>query len=305
MKNYFLLQMRLAYRRSQSWGVHPLGLLLIGLTLFVVLAEYLYSKTSYAPYILIIGGIQTTAQLNGMQRNEYLKIVFSSSQYLKVRLCENLIVLLPFLILLLCHKDLLPALILGILGALLIGYRRIAHQSSSLYTPFGTKLYEFAQGFRRTYLISALLFFLLAAGVSYQNFNLSIFSFIILFLIMGQNYQTGEPDFFIWSFDRSSKKFIRLKIQYLVYNASILTLPMGIILGLFFPENWMITILIFFIGHIYLLNMLLAKYASHPGSISMPYGILVTISLILAPMLIPTAVFFYWKSLQKIRPLLS
>ena len=99
MKEYFYLQYKMINRSFVSFGVP----IILGYTLpflsFVYFSEYLFSKTDYAPYILLLLAITIIIKLNGKDRNDFLKTYFKS--YYKLRFIENLIVILPFSICLL------------------------------------------------------------------------------------------------------------------------------------------------------------------------------------------------------------
>ena len=95
MKNYFNLLLVLTNRKIKKAGLHPgLGYLL-GLAAFILLAEYLFQKTSFAKYLVILSCLSFQFQLSEKNRTDFLQSTFGDKTKNKIRILENLMVSIP------------------------------------------------------------------------------------------------------------------------------------------------------------------------------------------------------------------
>ena len=77
------------------------------------------------------------------------------------------------------------------------------------------------------------------------------------------------------------------------------------VLGIYFYEN-LITILSFvFVGYVFLITIILAKYAAYPDKMNIIQGVLIAFSIYLPPMLVFVIPYFYFQSLKQLKPLLK
>ena len=71
---------------------------LLILLAFVGLSMSLFYRTTFAPYMYVLISLSLTSNLNEIKRNDFLKICFGNERYIKLRVFENLIIALPFVI---------------------------------------------------------------------------------------------------------------------------------------------------------------------------------------------------------------
>ncbi|MFN9379927.1 MAG: hypothetical protein ACK6BQ_08115, partial [Bacteroidota bacterium] len=96
MKNYFNLLLVLTNRKIKKAGLTPgLGYLL-ALAAFILLAEYLFQKTSFAKYLVILSCLSFQFQLSEKNRTDFLQSTFGDKTKNKIRILENLMVSIPF-----------------------------------------------------------------------------------------------------------------------------------------------------------------------------------------------------------------
>ena len=99
--------------------------------------------------------------------------------------------------------------------------------------------------------------------------------------------------------------FLIQKIKTSIIYSSYLTLPITIVLGIYFYEN-LITILSFvFVGYVFLITIILAKYAAYPDKMNIIQGVLIAFCIYLPPMLVIVIPYFYFQSLKQLKPLLK
>src|SRR5690349_12088861 len=101
MKKYFGLQYKMTNRRFKDTGFEPLLIYLILTVGFVGLSIYLFRKTEFGEYIYALFALSLIGKLSETRRTEFLKLCFGDTKLKKIRITENLICLLPFLIFLL------------------------------------------------------------------------------------------------------------------------------------------------------------------------------------------------------------
>jgi hypothetical protein len=118
---------------------------------FVGLSMSLFYKTTFAPYLYVLISLYLTSNLSEIKRNDFLEICFGNERYRKVRILENLIVALPFVIFLIYKQQFYPGIFLLAFTVLLALSKFKMSYSMTIPTPFYKKPFEFTVGFRNTF----------------------------------------------------------------------------------------------------------------------------------------------------------
>lgn len=119
MKEYFLLQFKMSNRKLSAFGLPPfLAYILINIG-FIGLSVYLFSKFEFAVYVYLLLAISLLTKLTNIKRNEFLKSCFNKKSYIKLRVLENLLIILPFTIFLIYQKSIVFIPMLMVLASLL------------------------------------------------------------------------------------------------------------------------------------------------------------------------------------------
>ncbi len=119
MRFYFTLQYKMLNRHISDFGLHPFWGYLLSFIIFIGLSLYLFHLTAFAPFIYIFIALGFVYRLSEKSRNDFISQCFNESGYYKIRIVENLICVLPFIILLLVHLQFLSVLLLAVLSTLL------------------------------------------------------------------------------------------------------------------------------------------------------------------------------------------
>lgn len=305
MKEYFLLQLKMTNRKLSSSGINPTLAFILMLIGFIGLSIYLFSKTDYAEYVYILIALRLVSKLSEINRNDFLKMVFEYKMYLKLRVVENIIIALPFIIFL-TYKQLYPSLIVLII--LSISMALINFKSTfnfTIPTPFYKYPFEFSVGFRSTFYLFFFAYFLTFMAVSVGNFSLGAFALMLIFLVTISFYSKPENEYYVWSFKKSPRGFLFEKIKIGIIYSTILSIPVLLALGVFFRDEASILFLLLLLGYVYLIAMILAKYSAYPLELNIPQGILFAISLLFPPLLIGVIPFFYLKSINRLNAFLE
>jgi len=292
-------------RYATKHGVHPLIALLLVLALFIVGSILLFAKVAFASIAYTTILLYFLFSAGNHQRTELIKTIFPKKAYRIIRLIENGIILLPFLLFLLYQQQFLWAL--GSL-ALTIIFSFIDTNIQSNWvipTPFRKFPFEHIIGFRKTFWVVALSYFLLVKAVQVGNYNLGIFSLAMVLLITMGFYLKPENDFFVWIYSSTANQFLKKKFIIAILCISVLYLPILIALYTFFPDQWAITTIATTVSFVVLGSIIVTKYAAYPDEISIPQGSLYAVSLSFPPLLIFMMWMFYSQAKQRLKAILE
>src|SRR5665647_469293 len=305
MSKYFGLQLKILNRHFIDFGLKPLIAYCILLPGFAGLSVYLFSKTEFAVFIYIGIALSIIMKLSERNRNDFLKNIFPIDKYYKIRILENLVTILPFLIFLIFKQLFYPILLLLTLAVSLIFLKPGKEFTFTIPTPFYKKPFEFIVGFRKAIFFFFFSYFLTMMAILYQNFNLGIFSLILVFLICFSFYTEAENEFYVWVHTLNPARFLFDKIKTAIFFSTLLCLPITISLVIFFNNSIDIIIAFQVIGYIYLTTIILAKYSTYPDNMNLPQAVLIALSLSLPPILIGVIPFFYLQSIKRLKEILE
>jgi hypothetical protein len=305
MKVYFRLQYLRFERWLQESGFHPVFGIILMVVAFIGLGQYSYFKTNYAPWILGLIAISYLIKIGAQDRIQQLKAIFPKDLFIKIRLLENVLVVIPFLLFFAFKGSWIPALSLMPIALLLVFWNQGLRLNRTIPTPFKRFPFEFIIGFRKSFPIILLAWFLVYKSIEVNNFNLGMAALGIVFLNNMSYFLKPESPYFVWIFSSSPSQFLKRKAWVAWICNSILTLPILVTLCIGYPENWWIPLLIQLVGYIFLVSVILAKYSAFPGEISIPQGILYALSLWFPPMLLLVIPLFYRQSLKNLKPFLK
>ena len=238
--------------------------LLIGYTLlpfvFVLLSNYLFEKTEFANYIYGLLAVSFVSKLSEPKRNDFLKSIFNKYNYKKLRILENIIYCLPFTLFLIYQKQFLFSVILNLCVTIIMLFNFSTNLNVTIPTPFSKNPFEFTIGFRKTFYVFPIAYFLTYISVTVGNFNLGVFSMLLIGITCFSYYSKTENEYFVWNYNLSSKEFLLEKMKTCLTYFSILSLPIIITLGISFFNQIDILIVFIFLCYAYLTTIIFAKY---------------------------------------------
>ena len=305
MRDYFKLQLVMTNRKIKEAGVNPALGYFLGLIAFVLLSEYLFHKTEFAKYLVILACLNFQFKLSEKNRTDFLMSTFGDKLKNKIRILENLIVCIPFVTILAYKNLFLEAIILFLCSIIiaLISFR--TSLNFTIPTPFSKNPFEFTTGFRKTFLIFPMAYALSIIAINVSNFNLGIFSMLLMFLITLSYYSKPEEEFYAWVHADTPKSFLMKKMIIATKNSTLLTSPIFLGLLIFYPAENILILLFLFIGILFLLTMVLAKYSAFPSEINLPEGIIIAFALSFPPLILLIIPYFYTKSIKNLRLILN
>ena len=305
MKEYFQLQIKILNRRMIDFGLPVLIGYAILPVVFVLLSNYLFEKTEFANYVYGLFALIFISKLSEPKRNDFLKSIFNTYNYKKLRIVENIIYCLPFTLFLIYKKQFVFSITLNLFVICTMLFNFSTNLNAVIPTPFSKKPFEFTAGFRKSFYIFPIAYFLTYISVSVGNFNLGIFSMLLIGIICFSYYSKIENDYFVWNYNLSPKEFLIEKTKTCLLFFTFLILPIIITLGFSFISQIDILIVFILLCYAYLITIIFAKYSSFPNDMSISQGILIGLSLVFPPILILFIPLFYSQSIKKLNAILN
>lgn len=304
MKSYFSLQWVLLIRKLNDLGFNPLISFVLAASFFIGISELLFYKTTLASYFLIGIAVFISIQSNSQAKLEFVRMTFGDVDAKRIQLVESLFIALPFIISLLIHSAFWQTALLIILLFVFTYFTFSFSKQSFIPTPFSKKPFEFTIGFRKTVLFILAAYGLTIIALLVNNFQLGIFSYLVLFMICISFYGQPEEPFFVWIHAKNPKEFLfeKLKIA-TIYSSLLISIPVLTLL-FFYPFDAWIILLFVLIGFVFLWTSILAKYASFPEEINITYSFLIIICAPVPVLLLFLMPFFYKKALHSLKELL-
>ncbi len=292
-------------RKIREAGLNPVLGYLFGTTACILLTEYVFLKTAFAKYLVILICISFQFKLSEKNRTDFLLLTFGDKINTTIRIFENLIIAVPFIAILTYKSFILEAIALILCSIMFALFSFHASFTFKIPTPFSKKPFEFSTGFRKTFFIFPLAYTLTVVAVYVDNLNLGIFALSLIFLTTLSYYAKPEHEYYVWVYAATPKMFLKNKVLNASKNATLLTAPILITLLTFYTAELELIVVFYLIGHLFLWTIILAKYSAYPGEMNLPEGVVIALSLYFPPLLLAIIPFFYIKSINKLKFLLN
>ncbi|WP_075344515.1 hypothetical protein [Tenacibaculum agarivorans] len=307
MKWYFVLQFKMLNRHLKDFGIPTLLIYPTLVSIFLLLSNFVFYAVgeSYASYVYLFIAISVIIKLGERKRNDFLKLSFTQKKYASIRALENVLLATPFALYLIYEKEYWYIVYLYLVGLLLSKFTLDLSTSYTIPTPFGKKPFEFSLGFRNTFFLYPIIYFLTYKSIEVKNFNLGIFSLLLLFVLLISYYTKIENRYFVWMFKYTPKTFLIEKIKTGVIYALFSSAPIVVSLGVFFYDYIGIIIVVQLLCFLYLIQAIIAKYCDFPMQITLPNSMIFGMSMSFLPLALLTFRYFYRKSIQNLTSVLN
>ena len=305
MKYYFNLQYKMLNRHLKAFGLPPIIGYLLAIFFFIGGSVYLFYKTKYAAYLYPFFALSSLSLLSETKRNDFLKTCFIDKDYRRIRLAENFLMALPFVLFLGYQQAWLIGFGLVIMAGLMARFHFNNQLNYTIPTPFYKYPFEFTVGFRTSIAMFLFAYFLTVMSIKVGNFNLGAFALLLVFIISFSFYALPDSQFYVWIFSSTAKAFLWDKIKIALFYSTLLALPILLSLGYSFPDKMKLLLGFQGLGYIYLCTIILAKYAAFPRAMNLPETIFIVASVFFPPFLLFTIPFFTKKATKKLSSVLS
>lgn len=305
MKEYFDLQLVMTNRKIKEAGINPVLGYLLGAFVLVLFSEFIFHRTEFAKYLVILACLSFQFKLTEKGRTDFLLSTFGDKSKNKIRVLENLMISFPFVLILVYKSLFLEAVILFFCSITIARFSFQSNLNFTIPTPFSKNPFEFSVGFRKTFLILPLTYVLTAISINVDNFNLGIFSMLLIFLITLSYYSKPEEEYYVWIHADTPKSFLKRKMIIATKNSILLSIPIVIGLLIFYPGDYGMVLLFLLIGILFLWTMVLTKYSAFPSEINLPEGIIIASAVSFPPLILLIIPYFYTKSIKNLRLILN
>ncbi len=305
MKEYFILQCKRSHRVFKDAGIPPYIAYTLLIAGFTASSEYLFTKTAFAGYLYTLTALALMGKLSDTKRTEFILLCFGDAKGRKIRIFENLLVALPFLAFLVYRQHYLMSFFLILLSVSMALVRFQSTLHVVIPTPFSKRPFEFIIGFRNTFYLIIFAYILTAMAVYADNFNLGIFALLLVFALTMTYYTQPENEIYVWNFALSPRGFLMEKIKTAWRYSFFMAFPLASILGIFFYENMDVLLLVTVAGWVFLVFMIVSKYANFPDEINIMQGVLLVLCISFPPLLLMILPYLFRKSEKRLGFLLK
>ena len=183
IEHYIRLQIRRIHRMVITMGLHPVLNYAIIVTLFLLLSFTLFMHNPRALVIYVVTALLAISTWSNPEREDFLKTTFSRRDYYKVRLMENTITALPFVLALWFSAHHLQALGIFLVAVMMALYSFKVKWQIVLPTPFSRHPFEFIIGFRLSFFLFLGAYYLTYISIQYANYGIGVFVIIDIALL--------------------------------------------------------------------------------------------------------------------------
>lgn len=300
MKDYFLLQKVIVERFLKGWGLAPWLVYVLVPVLFVAVSLLLIERTGYAAYIIAASSLTAYNWFSGRKRNDFLQLNFGKATFRQIRLLENGLVTLPFLLLFLSKGFWALALVQLLVGGAMTLRSGGGLSSFALPTPFSRHPFEFALGFRQFWWLLLIAVFLMVMGIRAENFELSAFAWFITVFGAMAFYQRPEPGFYVWVHSLTGKQLLNRKLLLGCSHLILLGLPFVVALLIFFPGQWLLIAGGQLLALLYLSLIITVKYTAYPDEVDIVKGFIIGAGVVLPPLLLFLIPYYYQQAVRRL-----
>ncbi len=305
MKFYFSLLFKRLNRQLKDLGIEPLIASIIFPCLFYWVSLSFFDKFIYANYLYSFITILIVFVISFPEHDDFIKQQFSPNTYRSIKIINHLLLVLPFVCFLLFKLCYFEVLIVVVLTVLLSYVKKPNKINFVIPTPFYRWPYEFTVGFRKTYLVFLFSYGISILSIYVDNFNLGVFAILSIFFLCSFYYSKLEPQFYIWVHAESPQGFLKNKIRIAGTYSFFLSLPILVILFIFYADQIHIAFIFELLGFLYMVMYIIMKYAFNSSGVSMLQGVIGVLCLLFPPALLLIIPYYYSRAINNLNKLLK
>lgn len=301
MNEYFLTQIKRSSRFFSDNGVNPILGYIFLILFFIFISLVIISLENYGVYFYLGFAIFILSSLSEINRNNFLKNCFFRNDYLKIRILENILIILPFCFTLVYKNYYIIAFVLFIISILIsqINFNKI--NRFVLPTPFYKQPFEFIIGFRKSFIFILFPYFLAFKASDVNNFNLVYASYISMLIILITYFNDIEDVFFVWIFNMRAKEFLMMKLLTASKHTIIMCVPILFFSVFSFPHEILIHLCIVAALIIAIIFTILIKYSTYPNRIDPSVAKILILVFFFPPVLLMFLPILYRDSVKKLK----
>lgn len=300
MKEYFFIQLKRGTRFFSDNGLNPILGYIFTILLFILIS-LVVTSLNYGVYFYLGIALFIATKLSDINRNEFLKNCFLRYSYIKIRILENILIILPFCFILIYKGYYLITSILIIISIVMSQVNINKINGFVLPTPFYKEPFEFAVGFRNTFIFFLFPYFLAFKAYEVDNFNLIYASYISILIIVITYYYDIEDVFFVWIFNMSAKEFLMMKLLTASKYTIMLCIPILLFSVFSFPNKILIQFCMVAVIIFAIIFTILLKYSTYPNKIEPSIAKILIFGIFFPPFLLISLPILYRNSINKLK----
>lgn len=304
MKFYFVLLLKRISRYLDDNGVEPWVGFVLAIAAFLLISDYVIG-ISFGSYLYSFLTLVPLTLLIDVNRNDFLKQCFSKAHYKWIRIIENCLLVFPFILFLGYKLYFFEAVFVLISSCILSQVSFGIKRDFVVPTPFYLFPFEFAVGFRKTWMIILVCYLLIGISVWADNFNIGVFSIGALILICVGYYSKSEPIEYVAIYNCSPGAFLHKKCRVAILYCSFLIILPIVVLSLFNFDQVFMLLVIVMLGFCYLILAIFGKYVYYPSEIAIFQAVVFFLAIWFPPMLFILLPYTYKKASKNLMPLLK
>ncbi|MCI5057937.1 MAG: hypothetical protein MRY83_17620, partial [Flavobacteriales bacterium] len=302
---YIQLKWKRLNRIIKERGMHPFIGLPIIIAVFLGASLLIFEKLNNGQWFYVLASWFCLIRMYSKSQKSLLKIALHPQKFRLLKMVEHFIVLVPFAIFMTFKGFHIPTVVMFLGGCFLAQIDPKMSGGFVFKTPFWRRPFEWIAGFRRFLGLLIPILAILVLSKVHNNPNLGLFGLVIMFFAFFSFYSGQEDEYFVWSFHKSSKYFLKNKALVAARHSFFSSISLVIALIIMFPSQWFAPIIVLIWGFLALTLIIFSKYSSYPNQLNLPNAILVGLSIALPPLMILTIPYYYQKSIKELSYLLN
>jgi hypothetical protein len=134
-----------------------------------------------------------------------------------------------------------------------------------------------------------------------DNFNLGVFSALLVILTVTFYHADPENEFYVWIYKKTAKGFLLKKLSTAYLYTMYLLLPIIVLSTIFYLSQVIVLLFFIILGYSYLTAFVLMKYSSYPNVIDVKDAGLLALCLLIPPLLFIFIPIFYRKAVAQLK----
>ena len=293
MRYYFQLQFLRFNRILIASGFHPTIMYFLMVLVFVTISHITINTLEKGNWIY---GVITIYLFSKFHNPELISLIFSKHELRKLRIVEAFIFSIPFSTMLFFYQFYLSGVLLFFVVLLFSQISFYPRISFVIPTPFYKRPFEFITGFRIAWPLLFVTYSLQLIAMEVGNYNLAVFSFVVICFTLVAFYAKPEDQSFIFIFASKPEQFLLEKTKTAALFSALLSLPLFITMTFAFPEHWLINSILFLLGLILPIVGVLNKYAHFPLESELINSLLIGFCLLFPPLFLFIIPYLYNKA---------
>lgn len=307
IKLYFQLQFIILNRKlKEAIGINPIFLMILIPIAFFYGSEGIFKVTdnSKAIFIYLFIALWFSIKNYKKSKSDFLKINLLDNLDWKIKLIENILIVIPFCAFLIYKSYFEYSIIFFMLSLIVSFIPRKFKFNFVIPTPFPKESFEFIIGFRKNFYLFLILIFILIQSIIFSNENLGLVTLISTLYVCSFFYIKPEEKFYVWIYSLTPSTFLLHKIRLAIINSIIISIPFFITLTVFNITHIYMYLIAITVGIAVIITSIVSKYSNYPEELNIQQLFIIAISMIF-PFIIPLLIFFsYKRSLTNLKTIL-